>query len=119
MLLAAREFDALGRRFQIAQEVRDYYADASANPKNGVRDLYWCMYWFWEQRDTDERLAIEYARAWRREDRPDHLASNLERFHLDAQHAIVRADVMQGVMVEDAAARKPLPPIDTVLGVTP
>jgi len=119
MLLAAQRYDALGRRYQIAKEVRDYYADAAANPKDALRDLFWCRYWFWEQRDTDERLAILYARAWRYENREDHLASNLERFHLDAQIAIKRADAIDGVIYNQYVPKKNLPPLDTVLGIEP
>ncbi|HEX8806769.1 MAG TPA: glycoside hydrolase family 20 zincin-like fold domain-containing protein [Candidatus Aquilonibacter sp.] len=119
MLLAAQRYDALGRRYQIAKEVRDYYADAATNPKDGLRDLFWCRYWFWEQRDTDERLAILYANAWRYENREDHLASNLERYHLDAQKAIERADAIERVVYDDYVVKKPLPPLDTVLGITP
>jgi len=119
MLLAAQRYDALGRRYQIASEVREYYADAAANPKDAVRDLFWCRYWFWEQRDSDERLAIEYAKAWRHEDREDHLASNLERYHLDAQQAIARADAIERAIYDDYVPKKTLPPLDTVLGLQP
>jgi hypothetical protein len=97
--------------------VRDYYADALEHPASAIRDLYWCKYWFWEQRDTDERLAIEYSRAWRYEDRDDHLAANLERYHLDAQHAIERADAIERATYEDYVASKKLPPLDSLLGV--
>ena len=119
MFLAAQRYAALGRRYQIAREVRDYYADAGVHPEDAVRDLYWCKYWFWEQRDTDERLAIVYANAWRYEDREDHLASNLERYHLDAQRAIERADAIDRVTYQDYVPKKTLPPLDTVLGITP
>ena len=119
MLLAAQRYDALGRRYQIAREVREYYADAGAHPGDAIRDLFWCKYWFWEQRDTDERLAILYAKAWRYEDREDRLASNLERYHLDAQRAIERADAVDRVTYDDYLPNKVLPPLDSVLGITP
>jgi hexosaminidase len=119
MLLAAQRYDALGRRYQIATEVRNYYADAALHPSDAIRDLYWCKYWFWELRDSDERLAIEYARAWRYEDREDHLASNLERYHLDAQQAIRRADAIDRATYDDYVPNKTLPPIDAVLGLHP
>lgn len=119
MLLAARRFDALGRRYQIAKEVRDYYADAASGSADEIRDLFWVKYWFWEMRDTDERLAVQYARAWDRENRPDHLESNLERYHLDAQTAIRRADAVDRVTYQDAVAHKPLPPLDSLLGTSP
>jgi hexosaminidase len=115
MLLAAERYDALGRRYQIAREVRAYYADASEHPDDAVRDLFWCKYWFWEQRDTDERLASQYASVWRYEDREDHLASNLERYHLDAQRAIERADQIDRVTVGVYLPTKTLPPLDAVL----
>jgi hypothetical protein len=117
MLLAARRYDALGRRFQIAQEVRQYYADATASPQNATRDLYWCKYWFWELRDTDERLARSYARVWRQANRSGHLASNLEQYHLDAQIAIRRADAIDRATYEHAVHHAPLPALEDVLGL--
>jgi hypothetical protein len=115
MLLAARRFDALGRRYQIAQEVRRYYADASVHADDAVRDLFWCKYWFWEQRDSDEALAPLYAAAWTYESRTGHLPSNLERYHLDAQRAIVRADAIDRVTYGDYVPDKTLPDLDGVL----
>ncbi|MDE2483118.1 MAG: hypothetical protein KGN02_13150, partial [bacterium] len=116
MLLAARRYDALGRRYQIAREVRGYYADALEHPKDAVRDLFWCKYWFWEQRDSDEMLAPLYASAWRYESREGHLASNLERYHMDAQRAIERADAIDRVTYETYLKTKTLPPLDGVIG---
>ncbi len=115
MLLAARRYDALGRRYQIAQEIRFYYDHAKTHPADGERDLYWCKYWFWEQRDTDEALEPLYARAWRYEDRESHLASNLERYHLDAQTAIRRADAIDRVTYEFYEAKKTLPDLESVI----
>jgi hexosaminidase len=115
MLLAARRFDALGRRYQIAQEVKQYYNDALAHPSDAFRDLDWCKYWFWEQRDTDEMLAPLYERAWRYESRTGHLASNLERYHLDAQLQITRADAIDRATYEQYEATKTLPPLSDVL----
>jgi len=95
MFLAARRYDALARKFQIAGEVRAMYADAvahAAEHDRAERDLYWCRYWMWELRDAYEDLAPLYARAWRYESREGHLASNLERYHLAAQTSIDRAD---------------------------
>jgi hexosaminidase len=117
MFLAARRYDALGRRYQIASEVRSYYDDARAHASDphgpSVRDLFWCRYWFWEQRDTDEELAPLYARAWLNEDREHHLASNLERYHLDAQRAIERADAIGNVI--RGGMKTLLPALDDVL----
>jgi hexosaminidase len=115
MLLAARRFDALGRRYQIASEVRQYYSDAQTHPDNAIRDLFWCKYWFWEQRDADETLAPLYAKAWRYESRGGHLASNLERYHLDAQLAIRRADAVDRATYESYVPNKTLPPLSDVL----
>jgi hypothetical protein len=115
MLLAARRYDALGRRYQIAQEVRSYYEHAKSNPKDAVRDLFWCKYWFWEQRDSDEMLAPLYAAAWNYENRDGHLASNLERYHLDAQDAIRRADAIDRVTYETYLPDKTLPDLESVI----
>jgi hexosaminidase len=115
MLLAARRFDALGRRYQIAQEVQHYYADAQSHASDALRDLYWCKYWFWEQRDSDEVLASLYAQAWHYENRSGYLAGNLERYHLDAQRQIVRADEIDRLTYERYEATKALPPLSDVL----
>ncbi len=115
MLLAARRYDALGRRYQIAREVRFYYDDAKTHPANAERDFYWCKYWFWEQRDSDEVLEPLYARAWRYEDRESHLASNLERYHIDAQTAIRRADAIDRVTYQFYEAKKALPELESII----
>jgi hexosaminidase len=119
MFLAARTLDALARRYQIAGEVATYYADAIAHAGQAnsptVRDLYWCKYWFWEQRDMDEELAGLYARAWNYESRPGHLAGNLERYHLDAQRAIARADAINRTIYEIYVPTHTLPSLDATL----
>ena len=119
--VAARRIDVLARAYQIADEVRYYYRDARAHigEKNGpsFRDLLWCKYWFWELRDWYEGLAPLYARAWKNESRPGHLASNLERYHLAAQRAIRRADLLQRATYNDFIAHGKLPPLDTVLRI--
>jgi len=118
MFLAARRYDVLGRKFQIAGEVRAMYADALAHAKTDsettLRDLYWCRYWMWELRDAYEELAPLYARAWRYENREGHLTSNLERYHLTAQKAIERADAFYRVTREYVTS-KTLPPLESVL----
>jgi hexosaminidase len=118
MFLAARRYDALGRKFQIAAEVRAMYADALAHAKTDsettLRDLYWCRYWMWELRDTYEELAPLYAQAWRYESREGHLASNLERYHLAAQQAIQRADAFYRVTREYLTS-KSLPSLESIL----
>jgi hexosaminidase len=118
--LAARRLDALARKFQIGTEVRAMYADAIAHidEPNGptLRDLYWCRYWMWELRDSYEELAPLYERAWRYESRDGHLASNLERYHLSAQHAITDADALYRATYDGYVRDKTLPPFDTVIG---
>jgi hexosaminidase len=119
MFLAARRYDALARKFQIASEVRDMYAEAVAHAADergpALRDLLWCKYWMWELRDSYEELAPLYARAWRYESRDGHLASNLERYHLAAQRAIGLADAFHRATYDDYVPRKTLPPLSTVV----
>jgi hexosaminidase len=118
MFLSARRYDVLGRKFQIAAEVRTMYADALAHaktdPETTLRDLYWCRYWMWELRDAYEELAPLYAQAWRYESREGHLASNLERYHLAAQQAIDRADAFYRVTREYLTS-KSLPSLESLL----
>jgi hexosaminidase len=118
MFLAARRYDALGRKLQMPGELRAMYADALANAATdrdrAIRDLYWCKYWMWELRDAYEDLAPLYARAWRYENRDGHLASNLERYHLAAGNAIRYADAFYRVTQAYARTGK-LPPFDEVV----
>jgi hexosaminidase len=118
MFLAARRYDALGRKVQIGREVRAMYADALAraatDPDATERDLLWCKYWMWELRDAYEGLAPLYARAWRYESRDGHLASNLERYHLAAQKAIDLADAFYRASAQYERT-KTLPPLSEVL----
>ncbi len=119
MFLAARRYDALARKFQIAAEVRDMYADALAHASeaNGptLRDLFWCRYWMWELRDAYEELAPLYASAWRYENRDGRLAANLERYHLAAQRAIRYADAFYRATYDGYVRSKALPPLDSVI----
>ena len=118
MFLAARRYDALGRKLQMPGEIRAMYADALAHAATDrdrtVRDLYWCKYWMWELRDAYEDIAPLYARAWRYESRDGHLASNLERYHLAAQNAIRYADAFYRVTEAYGRSGK-LPPFDEVI----
>jgi hexosaminidase len=118
MFLAARRYDALGRKLQMPGEIRAMYADALAHAASDrdrtVRDLYWCKYWMWELRDAYEDIAPLYARAWRYESRDGHLASNLERYHLAAQTAIKYADAFYR-LTEAYARTGKLPPLDEVI----
>jgi hexosaminidase len=119
MFLAARRYDTLARKFQIAQEVRDMYADAVAhvNDANGpaLRDLYWSRYWMWELRDAYEDLATLYASAWRYENREGHLPSNLEAYHVAAARAIRYADALYRATYDGYVRSKTLPPLSAVL----
>jgi hexosaminidase len=121
IFLAARRYDALGRKFQIGDEVRAMYADAVAHAQSDssttLRDLEWCRYWMWELRDSYEELAPLYARAWRYESRDGHLSSNLERYHLAAQQAIERADAIYRV-TQSYLRSKTLPPFNSVVPVS-
>lgn len=118
MFLAARKFDFIGRKFQAAQQIAQMYdqAGALAHQKGSPsgRDLVWSKYWFWELRDGYEELAPLYASAWHYEDRESHLASNLERYHLNAQRNIERADAMYAATL-DYYAHKPLPALSDIL----
>ncbi|HET9097762.1 MAG TPA: glycoside hydrolase family 20 zincin-like fold domain-containing protein [Candidatus Baltobacteraceae bacterium] len=118
MFLAARKYDFIGRKFQAAKEIAQYYDDAAAHAHQphspSGRDLYWVKYWFWELRDGYEELEPLYAAAWRYEDRESHLASNLERYHLNAQRDIDRADAVYAATL-DYFSGKPLPPLSVML----
>lgn len=120
MFLAARRYDLLARKLQIAAEVRTMYADALAHAatdrERTLRDLFWCRYWMWELRDAYEDLAPLYARAWSYESREGHLASNLERYHLAAQRAIRYADAFYDV-TRQYVATGALPPLSQVISM--
>ena len=79
MFLAARRYDALGRKVQIGRaRCARCTPTRSRTPRRirdaTERDLLWCRYWMWELRDAYEELAPLYARAWRYESRDGHLA---------------------------------------------
>jgi hexosaminidase len=120
MAFAARRYDALARFDQIATEARGYYDDARANIGANHEDyvyrgLYVTKYLLWEMRD--ELLALEpLARAaWQYESRGSHLPSVLERYHLEAQRAIARADAIDRTTVEVYERTHALPPFDEVV----
>ncbi len=108
MLLAAREYDLIGSKYQAAQEIRNVYYGPTE------RGITWSKYWFWDMRDAYEELAPLYARAWAYEDRPSHLQSNLERYHSAAAVNIVRADRVNNADLTWNAT-KVLPPLDQIL----
>jgi hypothetical protein len=118
MFLAARRYDALARKVQIAREVQAMYADAlthaSTDRDATLRDLLWCRYWMWELRDAYEGLASLYERAWRYESRDGHLPGNLERYHLAAQKAIDLGDAFYRASRRYERS-KSLPPFDKVV----
>lgn len=121
MFLAARRFDTLARKFQIASEVRSMYADAVAESRDPAqkssvqRNLMWSKYWMWELRDRYEELAPLYARAWRYESREGHLAGNLERYHIMAQRAIRLSDAFARAMSDHYLVDGTLPAFDRVI----
>jgi hexosaminidase len=121
MFLAARKYDFIGRKFQAAQEIRDYYAQAQSEagkPHSPTeRDLLWSKYWFWELRDRYEDIRPLYAAAWRYENRESHLASNLQRYDVAAEQNIERADRVYNATL-DYNAGKTLPPLDAILSLS-
>lgn len=121
MFLAARKFDLIGRKFQAAQEIRDYYADAVAHAGRAdspsVRDLFWCKYWFWELSDSYGEIKPLFASAWHYEDRDSHLSSILARYDMTMQRQLARADDIQRAIYETYLPTKKLPPLDAVLGL--
>jgi hypothetical protein len=116
---AARRYDALGRAFQIADEARAYYDDARANvgmhPNYVERGLNVAKYLFWELRDQTLALEALARRTWEYESRPGHEASVLERYHVAAQRAIVRADALNRAAIEVYGKTHALPPFDDVV----
>ncbi|MDP9024186.1 MAG: beta-N-acetylhexosaminidase, partial [Candidatus Eremiobacteraeota bacterium] len=122
MALAARRLDYLVRDYQIGDESRSYYDDALAHAgdvKKGLvyRGLFISKYLFWEMRDNMEELAPMYASAWDYENRAGHRASVLERYHLAAQRAILRADTINAMTYEEYVAKGRFPSFDEVLSV--
>ncbi len=123
MALAARRYDALARGLQIADESRAYYqeAQAQADGKHDsivYRDLFVTKYLFWEMRDTYLELEPLVRDAWRYENRESHLASVLERYHIAAQRAIVRADRIDRETRERYVRHQPVRSFDDVLGLS-
>jgi hexosaminidase len=122
MALAARRLDYLARDFQIGRETRFYYDDARANATKlgiAVRSLFVSKYLMWELRDNMEEIAPLYAAAWDYENRAGHRASALERYHVAAQLAIVRADRIALMTSEDFLKNHRFPTLDETLGLQP
>jgi len=119
MFLAARRYDALVRKFQIASEARDLYADAVAHAGDDagptLHDLFACRYLMWELRDAYEDLAALYERAWRYENRNGHLAAVTDRYHLAAQRAIELADAFYRATYDGYVRSKALPPFAEIV----
>jgi len=123
MHLAARRYDLLARRFQIASEARGYYDDARANADGKhdnlvYRGLFVGKYLFWEERDALLELVPLVRAAWDYESRPGHELSVLERYHLAAGRAIDRADRIQSATY-GYTERKTLPTFDQLLNGGP
>ncbi|GAC1444111.1 MAG: hypothetical protein NVSMB59_10090 [Vulcanimicrobiaceae bacterium] len=122
--LAARRYDLLGRDAQIAREARAYYDDARANADGKhdgyvYRGLFIAKYLLWEQRDAMLALEPLVRRAWEYENRSSHEASVLERYHLAAQRALMRADRISDTVYRDYVAQKMLPTFDDAIGLRP
>jgi hypothetical protein len=120
MELAARRYDALGRRFEIGVESKRYYDDArshvaDANDSPVYRGLNLAKYLCWELRD--DLLAIEplYRSAWTYESRPGALGAVLTRFHLGEEEATADADRLNAAEREDFARKKMLPEFEQVI----
>lgn len=118
--LAARRYDALGRRFEIGAEAKRYYNDARSHigetPDSSVyRELNLAKYLCWELRD--DLLTIEplYRAAWMYESRPGALGAVLTRFHLGEQQATIDADRLNEAEREDYARKKMLPEFENAL----
>jgi hypothetical protein len=120
MLLAARRYDDLGRRFQIGSEVRALYADAQAHAATHdetivYRDLNQAKYFCWELRDELTALEPEYAAAWLAESTRPGLDRILVRYRRGEAHAQALADRLDAVEREDYLRRHVLPAFDEVL----
>jgi hypothetical protein len=120
LALAARRYDALGRRYEIGVETKRYYDDARAhvgetNDSPVYRGLNLAKYLCWELRD--DLLAIEplYRDAWMYESRPAALGAVLTRFHLGEGHATTDADRLDEAEREDYVRGKSLPEFESAL----
>lgn len=121
MHLAARRYDLLARNAQIAKEARDRYAEASSHLHQDdnliYADLFAAKYLLWEQRDAFLELEPLVRAAWEYEDRAGHELSVLERYHLAAQRAIVRADAIRRATYEGYKLTGALPGFDAIMGI--
>jgi len=120
MLLAARRYDDLGRRFQIGTEVRALYADAQAHAVSHddtivYRDLNQAKYFCWELRDELTALEPEYVAAWTAESTRPGLDRILVRYRRGEERAQALADRLDVVQREDYLRNHTLPPFDEVL----
>jgi hypothetical protein len=121
IVLAARRYDVLARRFQIGREAPDYYADARAHADgahDGIvyRGLNVAKYLCWDLRD--DMLAVEplYRAAWLYESRPYALPRVLARYASAVDQAVRDADRLNVVQREDYLRGHTLPPFATALG---
>ncbi len=120
MRLGALRYDALGRRFEIGTEARDYYADARAHAAAHAdgpvyRGLNVVNYLCWELRDEMTAIAPLYARAWSYESTPPGLARVAVRYRLAAEQATLDADRFNAAAREDYLRDGLLPPFERVL----
>jgi hypothetical protein len=120
MRLAAERYDALGRRFQIGAEARDYYDDARTHAdgkQDGIvyRGLNVAKYLCWEMRDEMVAIAPDYARAWTYESGTYDLGRVEARYEAEAQRDIALADKLNVVQREDYLRMHTIPSFDDVL----
>jgi len=120
MLLAARRYDDLGRRFQIGSEVRALYADAQTHAATHedmivYRDLNMAKYFCWELRDELTALEPDYVAAWTAESTRPGLDRILVRYHRGEARAQAIADRLDAVEREDYLRGHALPAFDEVL----
>lgn len=120
MLLAARRYDDLGRRFQIGTEVRALYADAQAHAATHddtivYRDLNEAKYFCWELRDELTALEPDYVAAWMAESTRPGLDRILVRYRRGEERAQALADRLDAVEREEYLRGHALPAFDEVL----
>jgi hypothetical protein len=120
MLLAARRYDDLGRRFQIGTEVRALYADAQAHATGHdetivYRDLNEAKYFCWELRDELTALEPSYVAAWTAESTQPGLDRILVRYRRGEERAQAIADRLDAVQREAYLRGHTLPSFDEVL----
>ena len=121
MALAARRYDALGRRFEIGAEANattTTRAQSRRRDEDGLvyRGLNVAKYSVLgaARRSARDRAVISCA--WTYESRPAALGAVLTRFHLGEQQATIDADRLNAAEREDYFRKKTLPTFEAALG---